>query len=525
MRVRRDSLPFLAALLALFQVPLSASASVVTYMDTRTLTGLSPVIVLGQVRSVVPVENASGGIFTDVTLDVSEALRGPRDLASLRVRLLGGRVGSREAVVFGTPRFEMGEEVLVFATPAKAGWLTVTGLFQGKIQIERENGEAFAVRARPEDQAGVAIVPRGLPEDTRVPLEAFLARVRGLASEVRPAKALELAAAEAARATAVAPPDVPQFTLLPLPFRRFEPDSGQPLVYRFNPANAPSIPDAGGPRQAFLNALEAWSTVPGQSLRLVDGGDTTARCYLTFDGISGISHGDPCGEVPAFDPGSCSGVLAIGGLSEIAGETRFVNGQLFFRGLQGDVVINSDTDCFFAGPGHYEEVLAHEIGHTFGLGHSCGDSRSPDCSTSRELAKAQMRAFAHGDGRGADPRRDDIKGARFLYPPQAFAGLNLNDSSMVTGERALLTLDLNGTATADLWFLTILPGLAPRTSRALSSFPLTFVADLVLLDHQFTGTEPSGTYLFAVALTVPGGPPTEPANILSLAWATFTYAP
>lgn len=118
----------LPALAAVSLLPAAASASVVTYMDARTLTRLSPVIVQGTVR------------------DVS-AIEGGREGFSPKCALLGGRLGAREARVFGIPAFGVGEEVLLFATPAKAGRPTVTRLFQGKITIERVNGRAFAVLA------------------------------------------------------------------------------------------------------------------------------------------------------------------------------------------------------------------------------------------------------------------------------------------------------------------------------------------------------------------------------------------
>jgi hypothetical protein len=504
-------------------LPAAASASVVTYMDTRTLTRLSPVIVRGTVRQVAAIEGESGGIFTDVHLQVLEVFRGPRRLRSLDVRLLGGRLGSREARVFGTPSFGVGEEVVVFASPTKSGALTVTGLFQGKIEVERVNGRAFAVRSAPPDSARVTLVPRGgESEERRVPLASFARRLRRLVSEAPPPASFDLAAANAAPADAI----TPSFTLLLIPFRRFEPDSGQPVVYRYNPTNAPNVPGAGGARQAFVNALQAWTDVPGHALDLVDGGDTAAQCFLTFDGVTGVSHDDPCGEMPAFDSTTCSGVLAIGGFSEINPfQSKMVNGQRFLRGLQGDVVLNGGADCFFEEEGNYEEVLAHELGHTIGLGHSCGDDRSPDCVSSPELDEAQMNAFAHGDGRGADPRRDDVKGVRFIYPPSAFVGLNVDDQAISIGEHARLTLDLNGTTSADLWFFTLLPGGSPAGGRVVASLRLAYAVDVPILDYAFTGAEPPGAYIFFAALTVPGGNPSVPAELLSSGVAYFVFAP
>ncbi|MGH9337836.1 MAG: hypothetical protein ACRD21_29130, partial [Vicinamibacteria bacterium] len=164
----------LAGLAVLILLPVTTFASVVTYMDTETLTRLSPVIVHGRVSGIASLEASDGaGIFTEVTLEVWEVFRGPANLGSLRIRLLGGRVGGREARVFGSPPFGVGEEVVLFASPAKAGWLTVTGLFQGKVGIERVNGEAFAVRREPDDASKVLVVPRAGAEAARVPLESF----------------------------------------------------------------------------------------------------------------------------------------------------------------------------------------------------------------------------------------------------------------------------------------------------------------------------------------------------------------
>src|SRR5262245_65135706 len=79
-------------------------------------------------------------------------------------------------MVFGAPRFRVGEKVLVFATPTKAGDLTVTGLFQGKLEIV--GGKGRRARAVPDAGKGAAVVgsQRVLAEGR---LDAFLERVRG----------------------------------------------------------------------------------------------------------------------------------------------------------------------------------------------------------------------------------------------------------------------------------------------------------------------------------------------------------
>ena len=506
----------LSLALVVLLVPATVAASVVTYMDTPTLVRLSPVIVHGHVTAVTPVlQGSDAALLTRVEVTPAEVLRGPTGDGPVAFYVLGGRFGSREARVYGSPRFGIDEEVVVFLRPTKAGWLTVTGLFQGRVLVE--GGEAIRTEAPDADR--VRVLGQSRAEPARTPLFSWLDEVRRLAGAAPAAESWSEAT------TVDEDPITPSFTLLAIPFRRFEPDNGEPVAYRFNPSGAPAVVP-GGARPAFVAALEGWNSTTGHALVLEDGGDTSAECFLTFDGISGISHNDPCGEVPAFDGGSCSGVLAIGGMSEINPfESKTVNGVSFARGLQGDVVLNDGADCHWSGPGNYEEVLTHELGHSFGLGHSCGDASSPSCAGNAELDEAQMRAFAHGDGRGADPRRDDVKGVRFIYPPEAFIDLLVTPGPFSTGDTFELTLDLNGTGVADLWFFASVPGSGVTGGLLQASLSLAYVVDLPLASYTFTGAEPPGNYVYLMRLIVPGGDPGNPGDILSQGVAVVSFSP
>src|SRR5207244_11739690 len=120
---------------ALFTAP--AQASLVTYMDTETLVRLSPVIVRGEVDSIVSRSDAAyTNITTDVGVRVLESLRGNAGAWRVQFRLLGGSINGHQSFVFGSPAFAKGERVLLFLRPAKDGVLTVTGLYQGKFRVE-----------------------------------------------------------------------------------------------------------------------------------------------------------------------------------------------------------------------------------------------------------------------------------------------------------------------------------------------------------------------------------------------------
>jgi hypothetical protein len=191
-----------------------------------------------------------------------------------------------------------------------------------------------------------------------------------------------------------------RFTVLGSPSRWFEPDSGNAIPLFMNPQGEPNAPSGGFDQ--IRSAYQAWSTVIGTTFRFHDAGFTSAQGFA-FDGINTVSLGDPLGQIDP--PQACSGTLAIGGYFRSTTETRSVNGQNFFRILEGDLVFADG----WQGCGFYEdfnnlaEVATHELGHVLGLGHS------PD-------PNATMFAFAHFDGRSAALQTDDIAGINFFYP-------------------------------------------------------------------------------------------------------------
>jgi hypothetical protein len=210
----------------------------------------------------------------------------------------------------------------------------------------------------------------------------------------------------------------------------------------------------------------------------------------------------------------------------------------FLEMTEADTVFNAGTECFYAGPDaakNYEEVLAHEMGHGIGMGHSCDDDFTPACVPGTEQDDALMRAFAHGGGRGGTPHADDVDGIRFIYPPAGFVDLQVSDATLVTGENQALTCDLNGTASVDFYlalvypggfFVSIAPGFPVNTlAPAATNVPLSFVRDAPLVSYTWTGAEPAGSYAWVAILARAGTNPAVAANRLSVDVAPFTFTP
>jgi hypothetical protein len=191
-----------------------------------------------------------------------------------------------------------------------------------------------------------------------------------------------------------------EFTFLGSPSRWFEPDSNGNVSMLLNSQGEPSAPGNGFDQ--IRSAYQAWSTVIGTTFRFQDAGFTSAQGF-SADGVNAISFGDPLGQIDL--PQDCSGTLAIGGYFRSTSQTRTVNGQAFFRILEGDIIFSDGwQDCgFYENFNNLTEVATHELGHVLGLGHSQDPS-------------ATMYALAHFDGRGAALQSDDVSGVNFIYP-------------------------------------------------------------------------------------------------------------
>jgi len=395
---RRSLAPL--AVLAMLVGP--ARATTFVGVSERILARAADAIVIGTVEQIETVAGADGAISTLVTLDVEEAVKGHVE-RRLTLKQPGGSIGGRALWIAGGPRFRTGERQLLFLSAAADGTARTTALGMGQFVL------------RPHPRTGATLAERrvdGLVVGDR-PLRCVpLARLR---------RTLARAAAEdvgvAAAPLLATPPElldpglerapVAEFTLMDSPpGRRFEADSGQPVVYQT--AGQDTALGESASLAALDGALAAWTNVSRASIVLERGG-TTPPAPLGCDGISQIVFDDPFHEMP--NPVACSGVLALGGYCTSA-EKDVVNGKTFYRITEGNITFNQGfASCPFWNQTNLAEVATHELGHTIGIGHSSEEDNAPPV-----LKDATMYYRAHFDGRGASVHADDIAAVRFLYP-------------------------------------------------------------------------------------------------------------
>lgn len=444
--------PVVAGLVTLAAATPAAATSFVMVSD-RDLADRAPLIVTGRVLSGGAAVEPGGAPATAYAVAVEETVRGIAPGAVVEVRSPGGvRSDGLGLAIRGAPRFAAGERVLLFLKPDAGGGFRVLYLMLGAFHErwtpagpvwQRELGEAVELPAPGRTPAAASW--RG-PRDR----ESFVAWLADRAAGVDREPDYFAAAAEGGvgdsggeptAASPAGPVPLPAgFTLLEhegLHIRWFDFDTGGTVRWRVHEDGQPGL-TLQQTLDAFGEGMAAWSSgIPNIiDYRYHSSQLTTATGGLTtFDDVNAIVFDDP-NDNPDLDPDfSCAtgGVLAIGG-PWFSVTTQTWEGEDYRPTVGGDVVTNVGIDCFIAGSPNpvvaAAELYGHELGHTLGFGHSCGDSSSPSC-TDPVLEDALMKAFIHNDGRGARINEDDRAACGALYLSQCALFL---DDGFETGD-------------------------------------------------------------------------------------------
>ena len=447
-RARSLVAPFLACLLFL-SVGDSFATSYVMPTDAQ-LVAKSPLIVRAVAADAAAGPDRARPV-TDTTFEVSEVFKGFLPASTIVVRSPGGRTSDgRYYKVYGAARFSVGGESLLFLTPNDDGTYAVVDLALGAFHRRTTPGSDSDIVLRDLSEShSLAASSTGVARD----LDGFVAWLRD------PAGAPEaMASYRRALPSATAPfldPDFFNITVSPEGFppdgcdtnagnavRWEEFDRGLTVPFLAFEGGQPGIP--GGGFNEIATAMAAWNSVSSSRVDLAFAGTTTRTIAIGgTDEVNSISFEDPNDQIPGNFSGA--GIVAIATVFFDCFTVRsFLNGTAHPL-LEAGIVTQNGTGSFYLGNANnpvqaFIELMTHELGHTVGLAHSCGDPSVEACTSGTPPNNAIMRAILHNDGRGADLNSDDRAGIRFLYPlivgqvPNAPSNLTVTAGSTSTLE-------------------------------------------------------------------------------------------
>jgi hypothetical protein len=422
--ISRRALPalLLMVLASLGAVPARATSYVM--VSDEALVDASPLAVVGRIVSVdkAAVQHGGAAVATEYRVAVEEQLKGQAPAKTLSVRVPGGLAANGLGLkIYGAPTFRKGERALLFLQPDRQGGYRLVHFLLGAFHEVPAGARSLAVRNLKE-ASEMRVTASGLEEvrpagrDTLRDFAAFTQWVKERAHGVaHTAYRVEDRDGSLRQVTG-------KYTLFEDPgdgknLRWFDFDNGGNVPWKALATGQTGL--SGGGYAEFQAALQAWNNEPQTPVDYRYTGTTASTNGLdTYDELNTIVFNDPSDILPDFSCAS-GGVLALGGPWYQSATTNF-QGKAYHSIPNADIVINNGIGCFFSSSPNAvkaaQELFGHELGHTLGLGHSCGDSSGPDpgCSNAT-FSDALMRAYVHDDSRGARLNSDDQAGIRSLY--------------------------------------------------------------------------------------------------------------
>ncbi|TAM48535.1 MAG: PKD domain-containing protein [Acidobacteria bacterium] len=383
----------------------ASATSIVPPDNLGELARMADAVVLAQAGAPRVVRHGAV-LYTRTSFRVVEAVSGPLAVSSrFSVEVLGGESGDEKWVFAGSPQFETGAVYLLPLSEKGDGvWLPQMASYGILHRVQGRDGSTL-LEPLPES-GNVEAFPRPdgtLPEPVATYVEApLLAHLRAV---------VEGKAAWSADGVRARSEQLPLHVMaLTAPagcvfLQNGRWPSGNPAPMYGSNQPDPSISDGG--YGELQSALAVWAGM-GSSLSPAYAGTAAASitCTSGFDTPTNnvVAFNDPCNDIP--DLVGCSGTLAQGGYSAIGQHT--FDGSTWWSINHWYVVVNNGVGCIRSAD--YTTMLAHELGHGLGFGHTA-DSNSlmyPSCCQgpdSLDIACAQYLYPAAGPTPTPTPTR------------------------------------------------------------------------------------------------------------------------
>jgi len=502
----------------------AATATTIVLPTDDQLIAKSPVIVDGTVVSTHTVDR-NGTIWTETEIAVARTIKGSVP-SKITVREIGGELGDRITKIFGTAEFAAGERVLLFLEQSPRGDYRTMDLFVGKFSEGRMmNGRRLWLRDDLSQEATLLdadfqpIHAKNVQRDAAGFENFVIDRVAGRAGAKnygienpileRGAKTKGITS----NFTLIAEPTIYRWT-------RF--DSGQSANW-YHSGTQPGY-QTGGTNELQV-AMGVWNDYSEANIHYIYSGARNGNLggLTTPNGVNEVLFNDPLDEIAGTWNPSTGGVVGTGGFNGVTGPGTWTatftadaghaaGAHSAFTITEGNLTIQDGVaPSKNISSTRLAEIVAHEFGHTLGLGHS---------------ADPTALMYSSVTGLGPSLRSDDQLGARWLYPnggstpppPQAPAAPS-NLRATPSGSNADLFWDDNASnETGQSIYIAIGNGSFEKAGDVGANVESARVSGL-----------PSGTHrAYVVAFNTAGTSPqsnTVQFTIASVPSANFSFTP